>query len=437
MKYNEVLALKKKFLAVYAEDPARFHKLPGRQGTWTPKMLVELFEMVNEPDPAPQDEMAHILNIDRSTVTRKVNNLDWAQFENALVILCRGKEEALGLEADDYKRDLMSKQTLREHKLEVGTKVASDRIEEAIKRLVPRLQTKSKFPPLYFNRKKISERTPKDMVLLLSDLHVGYEFTMDETGGLGEYNNDVFIRRAANLRKAVLDILKLHGETRPIRKLHIFGLGDFVHGSQLGGQWGPAYTPEDVTEQSFTSATACSEMIECWSNYFEKVEFLGVVGNHGRAGASENSDKIAANWDRATYNLMRAMLKHRPNVFVDCPKSWWKQKEVQGKNFLLLHGDYVKGGIEALLREDYKLQDLVRGITPTPFDYLCLGHFHACREIEKSVGGVLVNGSFLKGDMYSFHKLRVKSRPTQLLLGVHPKHGITWEYKLDLDFNRG
>jgi predicted phosphodiesterase len=434
-RYQDVLALKKKFQDAYEKEPERFHRIYGRQGTWTPKMLVALFELINEPDQVPQEEMANMIGVDRSTITRKINKMDWGRFETELRALCGGSSHALALEADDYKKDLMAKQAIRERRSLVEARSEASRIEDAIARLVPTLE-KSKFPPLYFGKKTAKDRTPEDMVLLLSDFHVGYEFTLDETGGLSEYNYDIFRRRMDNLRKAVLEILQLHGETRPIRTLHVFGLGDFVHGSQLGGQWGPAYTIEDVTEQSWKAAKTTSEIIETWANYFERVEFLGVIGNHGRAGAYENSDKISANWDRNSYLLLSCMLKDRKNVLVECPRAWWRQKIVQGKAFLLLHGDNMKGGIESLLKEGYKLQDLIRGVTPAPYDYLCLGHYHSCRTIETSTGAILINGSTLKGDMYSYNKLRVKSTPSQMLMGVHPEHGVTWKYELNLDADR-
>jgi hypothetical protein len=435
-KHADVVALKKQFLKIYEEDPIRFKSLPGMQGTWTPKMLVNLFEMYSDPDQIPQEDMADVLHVDRSTITRKLNKMEWGHFEEVLRTLCKGHDAAIKLEADDFKKDVMAKQAVRERRTEVASRSISDRVEESIKRLVPTI-TKPSLPRISPPRKRVADsRTPEDMVLLLSDGHVGYEYTMEETGNLGENNNAIFTSRIANLTRGVLEILGLHGETRKIPKLHVFGLGDFVHGSQLGGQWGPAYSIEDVTQQSWIAAKTMSEMISTWSEYFDKIEFTGVVGNHGRAGSSENSDKVSANWDRATYNLMDAMLKDKKNVLVDATKAWWKQKTVQGKGFLLLHGDYIRGGVESLLREEHKIQDLVSGINPAPYDYLCLGHFHSCREIETSRGGVIINGSFLRGDMYSFHKLRVKSKPTQMLFGVHPNHGITWTYKLDLDFNR-
>jgi len=434
-KYNEVLALKKQFQAAYEEDPARFHNLPGRVASWTPKMLVELYDMMNDPQEIPQEEMAQYLNVNRSTVTRKINNMNWEEFEMALRAICRGKGDALNFSTESYKKDLMAKQALRERTKLIEDHTEARRFEDTIARLVPAME-KQKFPPLVFGKKKASTRTPEDMVLLLSDFHVGYQYTFEETGGLSEYNIEIFRRRMENLRKAVVEILMLHGETRPIENLHVFGLGDFVHGSQLAGQWGPAYTLEDVTTQSFQAANATAQVIDAWSNYFKKVEFTGVVGNHGRAGAYEGSDKISASWDRSCYILIQALLQGRKNIIVDCPRAWWSQKSVKGKSFLLIHGDNMRGGIEALLREGFKIQDLIRGVTPGPYDYLCLGHFHSCRTIETSTGEVLVNGSLLKGDMYSFHKLRVKSNASQMLMGVHPEHGVSWKYELNLDCPR-
>jgi hypothetical protein len=52
------------------------------------------------------------------------------------------------------------------------------------------------------------------------------------------------------------------------------------------------------------------------------------------------------------------------------------------------------------------------------------------------MGRIMVNGSFVGGDMHSMQHLRSNSRPTQTIFGIHPDHGVTWHYPLDLDRTR-
>ena len=53
--------------------------------------------------------------------------------------------------------------------------------------------------PVYSPSKK-TDRTAEHMGLMLSDLHIGHEHTMEETGGLSEYNLDIFHGRLQNLK---------------------------------------------------------------------------------------------------------------------------------------------------------------------------------------------------------------------------------------------
>jgi hypothetical protein len=71
-----------------------------------------------------------------------------------------------------------------------------------------------------------------------------------------------------------------------------------------------------------------------------------------------------------------------------------------------------------------------------PFNVMVTGHFHSYYEIETTNGQIILNGSFIGGDVYSMETLALNSKPTQTVMGVHPKHGITWKYCLDLSSNR-
>ena len=42
------------------------------------------------------------------------------------------------------------------------------------------------------------------------------------------------------------------------------------------------------------------------------------------------------------------------------------------------------------------------------------------------------NGSFVTDDVFAEEVLAVASIPSQLLIGVHPKYGVTWRYAIQL-----
>ena len=126
-------------------------------------------------------------------------------------------------------------------------------------------------------------------------------------------------------------------------------------------------------------------------------------------------------------------MKEFKNVYVDENNTWWRQIRINGTEFMIAHGDYIKGGVSGLIGEEQRLQSILPD-QGKPFNVLCLGHFHNHMEIETPRGKILVNGSFVGGDVHSLHQLKTKSRPTQTILGVHPVHGVTWKYTLDMDY---
>ncbi len=424
------------FMEKHGEDPLRFSCLPGVTAAWDAPKMVALYELVSSNSKLSHAAMADALGYERSTITRKVNSVDWDRFAEVLAELCdMTYDDVLHLEAESVRDREAAKNVVKVRRKEVSNKAFLRELQEAIERSATPLPRQA-LPKLTLNRAKNKKHSDEHMVLMLSDLHVGQEFSPQDTGGLGGYDVEVFKERASNLRSAVLEILSLHSEVRQVPVLHVMGLGDFVQGANLAGEWGPAYTTLDITQQAIMAAQVVSEMLDAWSAYFERVEFDGVLGNHGRAGVSKSSDKVSANWDLISYKLLQALLQNRPNINVNYSQAWWQTKTINDWEFLLVHGDYISQNINSIYKEELSLQNLVSGATRKPFDYLCLGHFHSFSDLQTTRGEIMVNGSFVGGDIYSMHQLRKASRPTQSVFGVHPEHGKTWNYKINLDFKR-
>ena len=419
----------KLFNRKYEEDPLRFESLPGTSLAWNPRKLVRLSEMVEAGD--DKEDMAKTLDVDASAITRKINETDWKVFGKELASLCSmSEDEYLDRESETHRFKMIARASVNERKGRIN-KLAWQRHvgEQIVDKMVPLGLPKA--PSVRPFKQKAG--TPEAVVLLLSDAHVGLKFNREETGDLNEYNKHIFHKRAMNLRQAVVDIVGLHSKLYRLPELHVLCLGDLVQGTMLGGAWGPAYVGEEITDQVRLAADAISESLSTWSTMFDMVTFDGVVGNHGRAGASKNSDRIQANFDNFVYDGIRGRMSLHKNVSVSENRSWWGKRRVNNVDFAFMHGDFSRGAgsINGIIREEQKIQAMLGN-----FDILCIGHFHTFSEIETPRGRILVNGSFVGGDVYSMQQLAAKSRPTQTLLGVHPKHGITWKYNLDLDTKR-
>ena len=68
--------------------------------------------------------------------------------------------------------------------------------------------------------------------------------------------------------------------------------------------------------------------------------------------------------------------------------------------------------------------------------YTLAGHFHNTAELGTNSGSVLINGSFVGGDIFSLKNVHANSRPEQTIFGMNNSRGKTWKYNIDLDDTR-
>lgn len=421
----------------FVEDPLRFKVLPGVSTNWGPEKMIMLYQFAADPD-AIQQDFADALGIDRSGVSRKCNSMNWNKFEAMLEkLLAMSTEDAIKYEAEAFEKKAIDKTKVRDRSKLITKEAFYTNLMKNLLDASTTVKTKP-FTPTVLVKTPKNKRTDEHIVLLLSDLHVGQEFFLQETGGINEYNLNIFRSRAQNLQKALVEIFDIHSEAYKIPELHILGLGDMVQGGNMNGEWGGATNSHtNVCQCSVIAAQTIHNLIEDWKKYFSKISFTGVIGNHGRAGATKNSDPVGANWDNVTYHLLEAMHHGDPKVNVEVSKTWWHQKNILGTEFLLVHGDYCSSNINSLLTLDQKMRGITSKVANLrPFNVLTVGHFHSHTEIETSMGRIMVNGSFPGSDMHSLQHMRAGSRPTQTVFGVHPRRGITWQYWLDLETAR-
>ena len=410
--------------------------LPGVSRTWSPDKVIKLFSMLSDDSgQLTQADIAAKLGVDRSTVTRKVNTVDWDEFAGKLASLCNmSHDDFVDSAAVSHRINVLAKVAMTRQRKEIDSRARSNHISsQIIQNFKP-----TPLPPMRFSVRPPKDRDEEHFVLLLSDLHVGQKFEKSETGGLNAYNIDTFLKRAENLRRAVHDIYKIHTNSYAVPVLHVFALGDMVQGTNQGGEWGGAYTEIDIHQQAIQSARTVSDLLSSFSAIFDKVTFSGVVGNHGRAGITMSSDKISANWDNMVYELIRANMALHKNVEVDITPSWWRQFNVNGTEIAIVHGDRIKGGcsITGLRNLEGKLQEMFSQSTGRKFDVLCMGHWHNFMKMQTMCGGIIINGSFVGGDIYSMTALQTSNEPLQVLFGIHEKRKITHTYDLKLETPR-
>jgi hypothetical protein len=380
-------------------------------------------------------QCAHVLSTfcgrreyNENVCKKKWNSTDWDVFLSDRKSRQQIKDQA---SQDEYEKqriieDTLTTQSKIVRREQSRTDVIVDRIKSAIYRLPKPKQRDLVYVPRHH------EYSDEHMAVMLSDLHVGAKYTLAETGGLGEYNVDIFNQRMRRLRDSVIEIAQRHRHMYDIPELHVFCLGDVVAGENESGAWSHCYIDLDIFDQMIAGFAALRDAVSCWSTAFQKVTFYGVIGNHGRVG-TKGSQKYHSNWDRVCYSFVEESLKDHQNIVFKIPQTWWLSERILNHRFFISHGDGIKGSLGVPYYGVERAQSRVSGLLPEKPDYTLIGHFHSVTELSTNFGKVLMNGSFMGGDMYSIKELFRADRPEQKIFGMHHKKGVTWSYNIHLD----
>ena len=314
--------------------------------------------------------------------------------------------------------------------------IRADAIADALERAVECLPKAplTKYVP---NKKVKGDRHPEDIGLILSDLHIGHEHTMADTGGISEYNVDIYKKRMQNLQAGMTEICELHRSYTKISTLRIFCLGDIVAGMNAVGQWSPIYVRPSIVDQMMEGFYSLRDAIWYWLTFFDNIEFYGIGGNHGRT-AQQGVQPDRDNWDYVCYQLLQVAFGDNPRIKFHVPKTWWYQDTIRSHNFLLVHGDYTRNGrpMNALSNFYQNMSNIVQASKLPRPNYLLAGHFHNSAEETINGGRILLNGSFVGADVYSLRNVHRYSPPEQKIFGIHDQHGITWTCNINLDIER-
>lgn len=274
----------------------------------------------------------------------------------------------------------------------------------------------------------------EEAVLLLGDLQVGETVDPDGTGGLGYYSYEVFLSRLAALEAKVIRVTKGHQSWLPLRTLNILGLGDFVEGMTIyPGQLN--HIELDLVDQVLLGSRAIAEVVVNLLSVYEHINLFGVLGNHGRVGR-KGELPTTANLDYLFLRHVETQLEEyiaAGRVTCEFPKTFFQVVERQDHRFFIVHGDDIKGWMSlpwyGAERAVGRWQELIR----EQYDYFIFGHHHRMASWESNYKEVIANGSFVGTNEYSAKQLNVGGRPSQVMFGLHPEHGITWRYRLMLD----
>ena len=348
-------------------------------------------------------------------------------------------EDALAQIFIRYEQDLREKDTQiarwrKKYRLALDERSLQDallgRADEAIEGL-PIVEAGSLYTP---PSKTVGKQ--ETVVALFSDTHWGEVVNPEETFGFNQYNWTIARRRAAFYVDTITDLVtnRLVGYDMP--KLEFWMLGDMLSG--MIHQELIATSDLNVMDAVFGGALLIAQMLRDLAQIFPEINVIGVVGNHPRTTKKPAFKEKYVNWDYTLYNLASIILKDQENITWNIPKSFFTMYEVfPHQTFLITHGDTVMSyrgipwyGIE---REINAFTALMAS-KERYFPYAVMGHFHNAADIDRIAGEYFINGSVMGGSEYSIGKLVTSSPPRQHVFGVHPNKGVSWRYKIQLDY---
>lgn len=460
---------------------------------WSIDEVLELYRLVHR-EGSNWNEFADIFGVTPNAVRQKWRYTDWenlfAEYEiteedvlNDNITLEDMFDEEDVDEYDEYDDD---EETDEEIAIQMVEKEKINIIEKSNKRVVKELVKKAAETDLIyekmvaaiakvepFNPKNVkypvnfkATTSPQEAALCLSDLHCGLAVLEDEVGGIvGDYNVETFKRRLWSLVEKTIRITNHHRKSYRIDKLHIFALGDFVHGMNAVGQWGFLNTEQNIMDQVLTLVDEVKRAIVELKHAFPEIVFWGVYGNHGRT-AKRGSEKQFVNWDYFIYKYLETGLENVPGIEFVVPRAPFQVAKIMNQKFLLTHGDGIRSwaGIPfyGLVRAESNYRNMLDGKRNfdkmwktaeesgvdlgdpkklarfaydycNAFNYMVIGHFHTLGDMETNAGGrIIMNSSFFGGDDYSVNTLKKCGFPAQKFFGIH-REGRSWSYDIELD----
>jgi hypothetical protein len=227
-----------------------------------------------------------------------------------------------------------------------------------------------------------------------------------------------------------MTIVNLHRHMYPINKLHIVNTGDNCQGENpfQGSTIGTAEMGSRDQVKKL-AAPIWNDVIASFKQEFNEIQFDGFPGNHGH-------DKLApptSSLDLLFYDILQAGIGKYEGVKINSHEEFADIVNINGFRFFCFHGDGIpcQQGVP-FFAIDKKLKSWY--IQFGGFEYALGGHFHKRHTDEiASKFEYFMCGSLVSDDDWALQKLGISSNPSQWLMGVHPKHGVTWRYPLIVD----
>lgn len=285
------------------------------------------------------------------------------------------------------------KQQLRDERAQYGQYIRQEaRLEQKLDHLENIIKKRGEqvFCPAFFNSdaEKIGGNAENELLVLLSDWHIGLTFDND----YGRYNTE---KAAERLRELFWEIKQIQ-EAWGYERCHVAILGDMISG---GIHQSLRVTErENLIEQIQAASEMLIGFIGQLCRLFAKVDAVSVAGNHTRLDPNKDKAVRSERYDDLIAWYIKAALGHVQNFeMLPSIDNSLASMKICGKQYAFAHGDndvITQNGIGKLA--------FMLGKIPYA---VCVGHKHYPMFTEINDVKVLQSGSLCgSGDDYTVSK---------------------------------
>ena len=184
-------------------------------GAWMTKDLIaKAKEAMKDPDVNGRINLARVLGV--------------TQYRAQVVI----KAINDGAEPEDEHHPSQMRDRISELERELaGVQKSYNRVEMVAGAMAKEIHKLPRIKIEKYTRNVNKKLDSEDIVLVVSDVHIGSWVDPGATGGLGEYSYEVFVRRLDRLITAVFSIMSYMPHRVP--RIHVVFAGDIVDGARI------------------------------------------------------------------------------------------------------------------------------------------------------------------------------------------------------------
>ena len=252
------------------------------------------------------------------------------------------------------------------------------------------------------------------------------------------YSTEVCERRIEELGAKIVELTELQRAHHPVKECRVYLLGDLIEGELIFPGQAHLIDASLYAQVLSDGPRILGGLLRHLAASFESVRVVGVIGNHGSLGGRARRDyHPESNADAMMYEVTRLALQAEkritwgPNSLTG-ERLWYATDDVGDSRFFLFHGDQVRGGFAGF--PWYGFGRKLQGWNSLyNFDYAVSGHFHT--PVRGYYTGNIThwgNGSTESDNTYAQENMAASGRPSQWLLYVNPRSGVSAEYEVHL-----